>query len=71
MITIYGKKNCGACLMAKSALLNKKIEFEYVLLEDLDSENYEKIIDMASANKMMNLPIIIKDGNQVKLQEVL
>ena len=71
MIIVYGKNGCGACMMASNVLKQKGIEFEYKKLEDIPSSEADSVIAIATENKMMSMPIILKDGKQVTLKEVM
>ena len=71
MIKIIGKENCGACMMAKKVLTRKGVDFEYVYLDELEEEEREEILRMSDEQGMKSMPLIIKDGKLVTLQEVL
>ena len=71
MIKVIGKENCGACMMAKKVLTRKGIEFEYVHLDELDEEERAEILKMADEQGMRSMPLIVKDGKLVTLQEVM
>ena len=69
MIEIIGQIHCSRCEMAKKSLENKNIEFTYKLITDVD--NVDEITKKAEDAKMMNFPLIFKDGEIVTLQEVI
>lgn len=71
MIKVVGKENCGACMMAKKVLARKGVDFEYVYLDELEEEERKEILRMSEEQGMRSLPLIIKDGKLVTLQEVL
>ena len=71
MIKVIGKENCGACMMAKKVLTRKGVDFEYVHLDELDAEEREVVLKMADKQGMRSMPLIVKDGKLVTLQEVL
>ena len=71
MIKVIGKENCGACIMAKKVLTRKGVDFEYVYLDELEEEEREEILRMSDEQGMRSMPLIIKDGKLVTLQEVL
>ena len=71
MIKVIGKENCGACMMAKKVLTRKGVDFEYVYLDELEEEEREEILRMSDEQGMRSMPLIIKDGKLVTLQEVL
>ena len=71
MIKVIGKENCGACMMAKKVLTRKGVDFEYVYLDELEEKEREEILRMSDEQGMRSMPLIIKDGKLVTLQEVL
>ena len=71
MIKVIGKENCGACMMARKVLTKKGVEFEYVHLDDLSEEDKDVVLKLAEEQGMRSMPLIIKDGKLVTLQEVL
>ena len=71
MIKVIGKENCGDCMMAKKVLTKKGVEFEYAYLDELDAEEREEVLKMADEQGMRSMPLIVKDGKLVTLQEVL
>ena len=42
MIKVIGKTGCNRCTMTKNILTNKNVEFEYLLFEDLSSDEQNK-----------------------------
>ena len=71
MIKVIGKENCGACMMAKKVLTKKGVEFVYVHLDDLSEEDKDVVLKLANEQGVRSMPLIIKDGKLVTLQEVL
>lgn len=71
MIKVIGKENCGACMMAKKVLTRKGVDFEYVYLDELEEEERKEVLRMSDEQGMKSMPLIIKDGELVTLQEVL
>ena len=71
MIKVIGKENCGACMMAKKVLTRKGVDFEYVYLDELEEEERKEVLRMADEQGMRSMPLIVKDGKLVTLQEVL
>lgn len=59
-ITIYGTPSCSKCLMVKSKLEKKGIEFTYVNIKDF-SDN-EMTDFMKETDGLTSLPIIKVDG---------
>jgi glutaredoxin len=68
MLKIIGKNNCPNCDIVKTKLNIKGIEYEYILLEDLENSN--ELIQSARKNGMLFLPLILKDDELVKLEDV-
>ena len=71
MIKVIEKENCGACMMAKKVLTRKGVEFEYVYLDELEEEERKEVLRMSDEQGMRSMPLIVKDGKLVTLQEVL
>lgn len=71
MYLILGKENCNRCEITKTILNNKKIEYQYKLLEDLPEEKKKTYIQMARESNQLEYPLIIKDEKIITLQEVV
>lgn len=71
MILIIGKENCSACEMTKTILKNKGIEFEYKLLNDLDSNLKKEYMKLAREQGKLSMPLIVKNEQLITLQEVI
>lgn len=71
MILVIGKENCSACEMTKTILKNKGIEFEYCLLDDMDSNEKANYLGMARTKGIMSMPLIIENNKIKTLQEVI
>lgn len=69
MIKVIGNTNCSRCAMTKKILEKNNIEFEYVLITDLD--NQSELLEEATQKGLMSFPLIIKDGTMISLQEVI
>lgn len=70
MIEVFGSKNCARCTMVKNILTNKKLTFTYSMLEDLPQDEYENRMKIASEKKQMNLPLIFKNNELIKIEEI-
>ena len=70
MLKIIGTKNCSRCIMIKSILDKKNIKYEYNILEELSEEDINKYIGMAKIAGLNSMPLIIKDGELITIQEV-
>lgn len=71
MIKLIGKENCSACKVTKTILKNKKIDFEYKLLNDLSLEEQDFYIKLAQDSNMISLPLIVVDKKLKTLQEII
>ncbi len=70
MLLVIGTENCSKCLMTKNILDSKGIEYTYQLLNSLSKHEQDIYLDMAQKAKQMSMPLIIKDGQIITLQEV-
>ena len=70
MVLVIGTENCSRCNMTKTILTNKKIEFEYILLNFLTPEEQKKCLDIAEKNNQMSFPLIFKDDELTTLQKL-
>lgn len=70
MLLVIGTEHCSRCNMAKGLLDRKGIEYEYKLLSSLSIEEQNKYIQIAKQSNQMSMPLIIKDGKIIALQEV-
>ena len=70
MILLIGQKGCNRCQMTKNILINKNIDFDYKLLNELSKEEQDKYLKMATEKQMFELRLIIKDNNLITLQEI-
>lgn len=71
MIKVIGKNNCSACKMTKKILDKNKIEYEYLILENLSESEQDEYINKARNAGLMSFPIILKDDEVVTVKEVL
>ena len=70
-VTVIGSRGCSKCKITKTLLEQKKIPFEYKMIEDLPEQDQNSYINKAQNAGTMNFPIIIKDDNIVNLEDVL
>ena len=70
MIKVIGKTGCNRCTMTKNILTNKNVEFEYLLFEDLSSDEQNKYMKLVEEQTMIELPLIIKNDKLITLQEI-
>ncbi|MFW6377520.1 MAG: glutaredoxin family protein [bacterium] len=71
MIKVIGTIGCSKCNIIKSKLENKGIEFNYVLLNELTNEEQDEALDKAKDSGLSSFPIILRDDEVVKLEEVI
>ena len=70
MLKVIGLKNCSKCTITKQILDSKNIEYEYAILNELSVEDRRIYAQMARDINYNTMPLIIKDGNLITLQEV-
>jgi len=70
MILVIGTDHCSRCNMTKTILTNKKIEFEYKLLDSLTPEEQKKYLNIAQENNQMSFPIIFRNDVLTTLQQL-
>lgn len=66
MIEVIGKKGCSKCTMVKSLLEKRGIPFKYLRVEDNDA-----LRNKVMAENQGMYPMIIRDNEVVRLQDVL
>jgi glutaredoxin len=70
LIKLIGTKNCSRCAIIKNILTQKKIDFEYYLFDDLNSELQNQYMKMANKKNIISFPIIIKENNIVGIEDL-
>ena len=71
MIKLIGNEGCMSCEMVKHLLTKKGVDYTYQTLDELSAIEKEKVIQLAQANNMTDLPLIFKDGVQIEKSEIL
>jgi glutaredoxin len=71
MLTIIGTQGCTRCMQTKTYLDNKNIEYEYKLITDFNEKEQDEIIDKAMKLGLAEFPIIIKDNDIVRLEDII
>jgi glutaredoxin len=71
MVILIGKENCSRCEMTKKILTGKGIEFEYYLESEIPTKDRLEYKKLAFQAKILDFPIIIKDGQVVTIKEVI
>jgi glutaredoxin len=67
---VYGSVGCGRCFTVKRILENRGVEFSYIMLSDLTKDQLNDLLSRAEAQGVSSAPIIEKDGQIVKLEEI-
>jgi len=70
MLTVVGQENCIKCKMTRQKLKTKNIGYDYVPFLSIGKEKQEKIMMKAKKKGLLNFPIIIKDGEVIRAEEV-
>jgi len=71
MLQIIGTQNCSRCKMTKSILDQKGIEYTYKLNSEISQDEFNLYMDKARVKGLMNFPLIIKDEEIIKLEDVI
>ena len=71
MIKIIGTLGCINCIKTKKVLEDKNIEFEYIIFNNLSSEEQDNIIKIAEQNCIGSFPIILNNEEISTLEDVL
>lgn len=70
MVLVIGTENCSRCNMVKNILTNKKVDYQYILINDLPELEQDKYLTTARENNQMSYPMIFKDGEITTLQKL-
>ena len=70
MYKIYGNVGCSRCAIVKGLFTSKGIDFTYENLTDLSEEDKNSLINKATEEGKMNLPLIVKEDKLYTLEEV-
>lgn len=71
MIEIIANFGCSKCKQAAQTLKRNNINFSYKLITEMTKDKVEKYKDKAIKAGQQNFPIIIKEGELVKLEDVI
>ncbi len=72
MYLIVGKESCPRCEAVKKILIDKKVVFEFRLLDELPNKLQSKYIDEALSKGFEDMPIVVdKNGNVVDFKEII
>jgi len=70
-ITVVGGRNCPKCATAARLLNEADISFIHYNMEDLDQSAKLKYMQMATEAGQRGLPIILRNNDVVKLEDIL
>lgn len=70
MLKVIGKNGCGACVMLKEKLISEGVEFEYVVLDELDNKARKGYMKKAIQTNHMSFPIVLKDDEIISQDEI-
>ena len=70
-IIVVGNPGCSRCEMARRLLKNKEVDFEYQDLGQLSPGTAEAYLSMGEEAEQVGLPILIKEGKLVKLEDII
>lgn len=70
MIRVIGSARCLNCQLVKKKLEKDNIDFTYELLDDLAEDERSTLEKMATSKKLMQMPLILKDGELITIKEV-
>lgn len=71
MIRVIGKYGCGRCDDIVEILTKNNKEFVYSYINDLDEKTARRYREKAIDAKQRSFPIILKDDELVKLEDIL
>ena len=70
-ITVVGGKNCPKCITTVRLLKEADVTFMHYNMEDLDQAARQKYMQMAVDAGQRSLPIILKNNDVVKLEDII
>ena len=68
-IKVVSKPNCAGCSRIKNKMDSANMEYEEIDLTTVSKETKVEILEVASANGHMFVPMIFVDGNLVRVEE--
>lgn len=70
LIVVIGARGCSRCEAIKRILNQKKIEYKYLLYDDMTDESQNMYLEKAKEAGMMNFPLIIKNDQLIDVKDV-
>lgn len=68
MIKVIGKVGCGNCVTLKEKLTKDGIEFEYVIMEDLDRDTKRKYVNKARNAGLVHFPMTFENDEVIDMR---
>ena len=68
-IKVVSKPNCAGCSRIKNKMDSANMEYEEIDLTTVSKETKVEILEIASTNGHMFVPMIFVDGNLVRVEE--
>ena len=70
--TIVSKENCPACIETKKSFSSKGLDYNVIMKETMDNEEWQKYRKLALSHGQMSMPIVVdENGNLVNVAEVI
>lgn len=69
-LLIIGTQNCVNCLKIKHEFFNKGIDYDYVLIDELNEDDANTYKEEALKKGLLSFPILVKDGIVVSKQDI-
>ena len=70
MLKVIGKNGCSACVVLKEKLTQEGVEFEYVILDEVDNKTRKGYMKKAIQANHMSFPIVLKDDEIISQDEI-
>lgn len=67
MLTVVGKNGCGNCVTLKEKLTKDGVEFEYMMLEDLDRETKRDYVNKARSAGLAHFPMVFENNEVIDI----
>ena len=68
MIELIGTSGCSRCLMVKSILAKRNINYTYTLFEDLTQNEQSRYMELAE--NQLTFPLILKENNIIDIKDL-
>jgi glutaredoxin len=72
MITLIGKSGCSKCAQVKNLLDKRGIEYQYKVLDELDTVERDKYVGIATQNGISGFPLFFDENDgSLTLKDIL